>query len=69
MSERRARRSKKHFLVPVEDVKRDTDGERVTMVVHSKGKVMGSREFDPDDGLKSDVQRAVYAYYGHSFPS
>jgi hypothetical protein len=69
VSGRRARRSKKHFLVPVEDVERDTDGECVTVVVHPKGKVMESPEFDPDDGLKSDVQRAVYAYYGHSFPS
>jgi hypothetical protein len=37
---------KKHFLVLVEDVKRDMDGERVT-VVHSKDKVMESPEFDP----------------------
>ncbi len=53
---------KKHFLVPVEDVKRVT-------VVHSKDKVMESPEFDPDDGPKSDLQRAVYAYHGHSFPT
>ena len=59
---------KKHFLVPVEDVKRDMDGERVT-VVHSKDKVTESPEFDPDDELKSDVQRAVYAYYGRSVPT
>jgi sporulation protein YlmC with PRC-barrel domain len=58
---------KKHFLVPVEDVRRDLDGERIT-VEHPKEKVMKSPEFDPDDGLKSDLQRAVYAYYGHSFP-
>ena len=58
---------KKHFLVPVEDVKRDMEGERVT-VVHSKDKVMESPEFDPDDELKSDLQRAIYAYYGRSFP-
>ena len=58
---------KKRFLVPVEDVRRDLDGERIT-VEHPKEKVMKSPEFDPDDGLKSDLQRAVYAYYGHSFP-
>jgi sporulation protein YlmC with PRC-barrel domain len=58
---------KKHFLVPVEDVRRDLDGDRLT-VEHPKEKVMKSPEFDPDDGLKSDLQRAVYAYYGHSFP-
>jgi sporulation protein YlmC with PRC-barrel domain len=58
---------KKHFLVPVEEVKRDLDGERVT-VEHPKDKVMESPEFDPDDELKSDLQRAVYAYYGRSFP-
>jgi sporulation protein YlmC with PRC-barrel domain len=49
---------KKHFLVPVEDVKRDVDGERVT-VEHPKDKVMESPEFGPDDGPKSDLQRAV----------
>jgi sporulation protein YlmC with PRC-barrel domain len=58
---------KKHFLVPVEDVKRDVDAERVT-VEHPKDKVMESPEFDPDDGPKLDLPRAVYAYYGHSFP-
>ena len=57
---------KMHFLVPVEEVKRDLDGERVT-VEHLKD-VMESPEFDPDDELKSDLQRAVYAYYGRSFP-
>ena len=55
---------KKHFLIPVEDVKRDVDGERVT-VEHPKDKGMEAPEFDPDDGPKSDLQRAVYAYYGH----
>jgi sporulation protein YlmC with PRC-barrel domain len=59
---------KKHFLVPVEDVKRDVDGDRPT-VEHHKDKVMESPEFDPDDGPKSDLQRAVYAYYGRSFPT
>jgi sporulation protein YlmC with PRC-barrel domain len=59
---------KKHFLVPVEDVKRNLDGERLT-VEHPKEKVMESPEFDPDDGPKWDLQRAVYAYYGHSFPT
>jgi sporulation protein YlmC with PRC-barrel domain len=58
---------KKHFLVPVEDVKRDVDAERVT-VEHPKDKVVESPEFDPDYGPKLDLQRAVYAYYGHSFP-
>ncbi len=59
---------KKHFLVPVEEVKRDLEGERLT-VEHPKEKVMESPEFDPDDGPKLDLQRAVYAYYGHSFPA
>ena len=57
---------KRHFLVPVEEVKRDLDGDRLT-VEHPKEMVMESPEFDPDDGPKSDLQRAVYAYYGHSF--
>jgi sporulation protein YlmC with PRC-barrel domain len=57
---------KKHFLVPVEDVKRDLVGDRLT-VEHPKEKVMESPEFDPDDGPRSDLQRAVYSYYGHSF--
>ena len=59
---------KKHFLVPVEEAKRDLDGERLT-VEHPKEKVMESPEFNPDDeGPKLDLQRAVYAYYGHYFP-
>jgi PRC-barrel domain len=57
----------KRFLIPVEDAKRDMDAERVT-VEHSRDKVMGSPKFDPDDGPKSDLIRAVYAYYDHSFP-
>jgi sporulation protein YlmC with PRC-barrel domain len=59
---------KKHFLVPVEEVKRDVNEERIT-VEHPKEKVMESPEFDPDNGLKLDLQRAIYAYYGHSFPA
>ena len=58
---------KKHFLVPVQEVKRDLEGERVT-VEHPKEKVTESPEFNPDEGLKIDLQRAVYAYYGHSLP-
>ena len=57
---------KKHFLVPVEEVKRDVNEERIT-VEHPKEKVMESPEFDPDNGLKLNLQRAIYAYYGHSF--
>ena len=57
---------KKRFLVPVEEVKRDVNEERIT-VEHPKEKVMESPEFDPDNGLKTDLQRAIYAYYGHSF--
>jgi sporulation protein YlmC with PRC-barrel domain len=57
---------KKHFLVPVEEVKRDLEGERLT-VEHPKEKILESPEFDPDEeGPKLDLQRAVYAYYGHS---
>ena len=59
---------KKHFLVPVEEVKRDVNEERLT-VEHPKEKVMESPEFDPDNGLRLDLQRAIYAYYGHSFPA
>jgi sporulation protein YlmC with PRC-barrel domain len=59
---------KKHFLVPVQEVKRDLEGERLT-VEHPKEKVTQSPEFNPDEGLKADLQRAVYAYYGHSYPT
>jgi sporulation protein YlmC with PRC-barrel domain len=58
---------KKHFLVPVEDVKRDVTEERIT-VEHPKDKVTGSPEFDPDAGPRSDLLSAVYAYYGRTFP-
>jgi sporulation protein YlmC with PRC-barrel domain len=56
---------KKHFLVPVEDVKRDVNEERIT-VEHPKDKVTGSPEFDPDAGPRSDLLSAVYAYYGRT---
>jgi sporulation protein YlmC with PRC-barrel domain len=60
---------KKHFLVPVEEAKRAVNEKRLT-VEHPKEKVMESPEFDPDEGgLKVDLQRAVYAYYGYSFPT
>jgi hypothetical protein len=59
---------KKHFLVPVQEVKRDLEGERLT-VEHPKEKVTQSPEFNPDEGLKADLQRTVYAYYGHSYPT
>jgi sporulation protein YlmC with PRC-barrel domain len=59
---------KKHFLVPVQEVKRDLGGERLT-VEHPKEKVTESPEFNPDEGLKADLLRAVYAYYGHSLPT
>ena len=59
----------KHFLVPVEEVKRAVNEKRLT-VEHPKEKVMESPEFDPDEGgPKLDLQRAVYAYYGQSFPT
>ena len=57
---------KKHFLIPVEEVSRDvSEGERVT-VNQSRDKVVDSPEFDPDEALKADVQRTIYAYYGYS---
>ena len=56
---------KKHFLIPVEEVSRDVGEEQVT-VNQSKDKVVGSPDFDPDEVPKADVQRAMYAYYGHS---
>ena len=56
---------KKRFLVLVEEVKRDVNEKRIT-VEQPKEKVMESPEFDPDNGLKLDLQRAIYAYYGHS---
>ena len=59
---------KKYFLVPVQEVKRDLEGERLT-VEHPKEKVTQSPEFNPDERLKADLQRAVYAYYGHSYPT
>jgi hypothetical protein len=60
---------KKHFLVPVEEAKRAVNEKRLT-VEHPKEKVMESPEFNPDDeGPKLDLQRAVYAYYGRSYPT
>jgi sporulation protein YlmC with PRC-barrel domain len=56
---------KKHFLIPVEEVSRDVGEERVT-VNQSRGKVVGSPDFDPEEVPRVDIQRAIYAYYGHS---
>ena len=57
---------KKHFLIPVEEVSRDVGEEERVTVSQSRDKVVGSPEFDPDEVPKADVQRAIYAYYGHS---
>ena len=59
---------KKHFLVPVEAVSRDMSEEDRVTVDHDRDKVIGSPDFDPDEVLKIDVQRAVYAYYGYPYP-
>jgi sporulation protein YlmC with PRC-barrel domain len=57
---------KKHFLIPVEEVRRDMGEERVTITV-PRDKVLNSPEFDLDVGEPAaDLQRAIDAYYGHS---
>jgi ribosomal 30S subunit maturation factor RimM len=56
---------KKHFLIPVEEVRRDVSEDRVTITVQRE-KVLNSPEFDPDAGVPdADLQRAIDAYYGH----
>ena len=57
---------KKHFLIPVEEVSRDVGEEERVTVNQSRDKVVGSPDFDPDEVLRADVQRAIYAYYGYS---
>jgi sporulation protein YlmC with PRC-barrel domain len=54
----------KHFLLPVEGVSRDVGEDRVT-VTQNQDKVLGAPEFDPDVVPNPDLQRAIYAYYGH----
>ena len=56
---------KKHFLIPIEEVSRDMDEDRVT-VIQPRDKVVESADFDPDDVSNPDVQRAIRAYYGHT---
>ena len=56
---------KKHFLIPIEEVSRDIDEERVT-VNQNREKVMESPDFDPDDVSNPDIQRAIHAYYGRT---
>jgi hypothetical protein len=56
---------KKHFLIPIEEVSRDIDADRVT-VNQPRDKVVESPDFDPDDVSNPDVQRAIRAYYGHT---
>jgi sporulation protein YlmC with PRC-barrel domain len=55
---------KKQFLIPVEEVSRDMDEERVTVTV-PREKVVNSPEFDPDVVPNPDLQRAIHTYYGH----
>jgi sporulation protein YlmC with PRC-barrel domain len=56
---------KKHFLIPIEEVSRDIDADRVT-VNQPRDKVVESPDFDPNDVSNPDVQRAIRAYYGHT---
>ena len=56
---------KKHFLIPVEEVRREVSEERVTLN-QDRDKVLNSPEFDPGVGVPNpDLQRAIEAYYGH----
>ena len=55
---------RKHFLLPVERVSRDVGEDRAT-VTQNQDKVLGAPEFDPDVVPNPDLQRAIYAYYGH----
>jgi sporulation protein YlmC with PRC-barrel domain len=56
---------KKHFLIPIEEVSRDIEADRVT-VNQPRDKVVDSPDFDPDDVANPDVQRAIRAYYGRT---
>jgi sporulation protein YlmC with PRC-barrel domain len=56
---------KKHFLIPIEEVSRDMDEDRVT-VNQPRDKVVDSPDFDPDDVSNPDIQRAIRAYYGRT---
>ena len=56
---------KKHFLIPIEEVSRDLDEDRVT-VNQPRDKVVDSPDFDPDDVSNPDIQRAIRAYYGRT---
>src|SRR3954452_19158602 len=56
---------KKHFLLPIEEVSRDMDEDRVTLN-QRREKVVDSPDFDPDDVSNPDIQRAIRAYYGHT---
>ena len=56
---------KKHFLIPVEEVRREVSEERVTLN-QDRDKVLNSPGFDPGVGVPNpDLQRAIEAYYGH----
>jgi sporulation protein YlmC with PRC-barrel domain len=56
---------KKHFLIPIEEVSRDMDEDRVTLN-QRREKVVDSPDFDPDEVSNPDIQRAIRAYYGHT---
>ena len=56
---------KKHFLIPIEEVRREVSEEQVTLN-QDGDKVLNSPEFDPGVGVPNpDLQRAIEAYYGH----
>jgi len=56
---------KKNFLIPIEEVSREMDEDRVT-VNQPRDKVVESPDFDPEDVANPDIQRAIHAYYGRT---
>ena len=52
-------------MIPIEEVSRDIDEDRVT-VNQNRDKVVDSPDFDPDDVSNPDIQRALRAYYGRT---
>ncbi len=53
----------RHFLIPVEAVRR-VDGDGVTLD-QSREKISGSPAYEPGVAPRSDYQREVYDYYGY----
>ena len=56
-----------HFLIPIEAVRRVSGG--FVTIEHSRQKVQGAPELDPNILLQPQLRREIYEYYGYPVPA